>query len=170
MKNEKELIKMNVKKLLTEQNKLDKMILKNAGIASFHDVREKIGFALLVELGELANEVQTFKYWKKNQNIDRKKILEEYSDGIHFLNTYVFNFEAGEEFNPIIFSKDINKQFLEVYKNILIMIEKPDKEIIKLTYELYLGLASLLGISDREIETEYFKKNLVNQNRVKQNY
>lgn len=38
----------------------------------------------MVELGELANEWQGFKYWKKNKTLDRRKLLEEHADCLHF--------------------------------------------------------------------------------------
>lgn len=60
---------MNIRKLLDEQKELDKEILKRAGIKEYPF--RNIKLALLVELGELANEWQGFKHWKKNKVIIR---------------------------------------------------------------------------------------------------
>jgi dimeric dUTPase (all-alpha-NTP-PPase superfamily) len=53
-----------IKKLQLEQQKLDQIIIKNNNITDIKDrsgfVRSKI--ALLVEIGEFANELKTFKH------------------------------------------------------------------------------------------------------------
>ena len=41
--------------------------------------------ALLVEIGELANETRCFKYWSNKPASEREVILEEYVDGLHFI-------------------------------------------------------------------------------------
>ena len=41
--------------------------------------------ALLVEIGELANETRSFKFWSVKPASEKKIILEEFVDGIHFI-------------------------------------------------------------------------------------
>lgn len=40
--------------------------------------------ALVVELAELANEEQSFKFWKQNKKVVRSKLIEEYVDVLFF--------------------------------------------------------------------------------------
>ncbi len=48
-------------------------------------VKKKKMLALLVEIGELANETRCFKYWSNKPASEREVILEEYVDGLHFI-------------------------------------------------------------------------------------
>ena len=52
---------MNLQKLFEMQAALDAFIEKTQNIT--HDVFREKGLALLVELGELANETRCFKFW-----------------------------------------------------------------------------------------------------------
>jgi len=61
-----------IQKLQLEQKKLDEFIVKNKNIT---DTKDKGGFvwgkvALLVEIGELANELATFKRWKSQKEVN----------------------------------------------------------------------------------------------------
>lgn len=53
-------------KLAQEQRKLNNYINKKKNVPEDADLYEEKKIALLVELGELANELQFFKYWKEN--------------------------------------------------------------------------------------------------------
>jgi dimeric dUTPase (all-alpha-NTP-PPase superfamily) len=61
-----------LKKLRSEQQKLDNFIVKTKNLTDTNSkksfIRTKI--ALLVEIGELANELKTFKHWKNQKDID----------------------------------------------------------------------------------------------------
>ncbi len=41
--------------------------------------------ALLVEIGELANETRCFKFWSVKPASEKQVVLEEFVDGIHFI-------------------------------------------------------------------------------------
>ena len=73
---------MNLQVLLLKQGLLDKSIRKRSGNVPV--IEEKMELALLVELAELANEVQSFKYWKLNKKVDESKMKEEWADCLHF--------------------------------------------------------------------------------------
>lgn len=102
---------MNWEKLFYLQSELDDHIEKEHPIKAGENRLSKKHLALLVEIGELANEWQMFKFWKKdpkprtkvrdfdtwvkngyefdengNPTYDyRNPLLEEYVDGLHFL-------------------------------------------------------------------------------------
>src|SRR5699024_11074132 len=62
----------------------DKYIEENNDLANT-DIFEAKYLALLVELGELANETRCFKFWSKKPGSDRAVILEEFVDNLHFI-------------------------------------------------------------------------------------
>jgi|SRR5690625_1265696 len=57
---------LNLEKLFEAQKKLDERIVKEKGLEN-EDLLDKRILALLVELGELANEYRGFKFWSENQ-------------------------------------------------------------------------------------------------------
>lgn len=74
-----------MRNLQKKQHKLDKFIYKENGIIDVKDIElDKIA-ALDVELSEFMNEIKSFKYWKKNKEIDKAKVIEEASDCLHFI-------------------------------------------------------------------------------------
>src|SRR5690625_3159189 len=62
----KRRLKMNLQKLFKAQKQLDDHIVKEKGLEG-QDLLDKKTLALQVELGELANEWQMFKFWKEDQ-------------------------------------------------------------------------------------------------------
>ena len=66
------LTPQTLKELRKKQKKLDEFIIQKKNLT---DVDNKSGFirtkiALLVEIGELANELKTFKHWKSQKDIN----------------------------------------------------------------------------------------------------
>lgn len=66
------------------QYNFDDVAQKNAGRTRKNTVTER-QVALMTELGELFNEMQNFKYWKHNKDIQIDKVKEEYADVLHFI-------------------------------------------------------------------------------------
>jgi len=84
-----------LKKLQTEQKKLDKFIIQKNSITDVDSRKSfiRIKIALLVEIGELANELKTFKHWKKQKEINWEKAKEELIDCLHFYLSWTINFQ-----------------------------------------------------------------------------
>jgi dimeric dUTPase (all-alpha-NTP-PPase superfamily) len=112
---------MNLEKLFQMQKELGKVGLFNYRES---DRLNKLILALLVELGECANEWRGFKFWSVNQiphtsaarvpymDLDDadfyNPLLEEYVDGLHFL------LEIGlSEFKTYEYVLPINYQFID---------------------------------------------------------
>lgn len=51
---------------------------------------------VFTELGELSNELEIHKYWKKNKKNDKEKILEEYTDTLMLLISLGINLGLSE--------------------------------------------------------------------------
>lgn len=159
---------MNFKKIIEHQKILDEKIKQTHSINS--DITKNILIALYTEVGEFANEVQSFKYWKKSKKINQNDLLEEYADGIHFLMSFAIKVECDIEIESNQISNDINEQFLAVFNSISKLTKKVNKKNVQKTIALYLGLAKLLNISDDLIHEAYVNKNKKNFERIKNNY
>lgn len=175
---------MNLAKLFETQKELRNRIAYNES-----DRFNKLVLALLVELGECANEWRGFKFWSKNQSprtkatrnvamMEEDKIyynplLEEYVDGLHFL--LELGIELGEE--EITVDSDYtegtpNETFVKLYKQIadLLFCDFPEGEYEEV-FNLYVGLGELqLGFTWEEVEAAYFEKNAVNHRRQDDGY
>jgi len=79
---------MTLTELYEKQKQLDQLIVD--GINNIDLDGNDIIFlsdritALGVEVSEFANEVEAFKYWKRNKRSDKEKQLSEYVDILHF--------------------------------------------------------------------------------------
>lgn len=71
-----------LREMIQDQWEMDKICWRNAGVAKNPVTKDRV--ALLTEIGELANEVNAWKYWKKGKFTDKNKASEELSDCIAF--------------------------------------------------------------------------------------
>ncbi|ENY53640.1 Hypothetical protein MALK_5810 [Metamycoplasma alkalescens 14918] len=161
---------MNLEEIFEAQKILDKVFA--AAITKKEKVffDKKIVIALLVELGEFANEVKSFKYWKKNKQTDRAKILEEYADGIHFITSIAYPLSVSSQLNPKIKYKNFVLQLGHTYKLFTNLIAQKNQENVTKAYEAYLGLGQLINITEHEIIAAYMAKNKKNYKRIEEKY
>lgn len=168
---------MDLEKLLDMQKKLDKAILDNPGIKEYS--LENIKLALLVEVGELANEVKCFKYWEENKEINRERVLDEFADCLYFalsLENELHQIDNFQNFNveEIVlkvkeleesFGKpsdhEVNIRFIKVYEKILV-----GDEILK----TIIAIGIFLGFDANEMEKIYIVKNKINYQRQQEGY
>jgi dimeric dUTPase (all-alpha-NTP-PPase superfamily) len=186
---------MNLTKLFEMQKVLiDRIAYKES------DRFDKTILALIVEVGECANEWRGFKYWSKNQLpvqpsetskwvdgrcyvVTKNPLLEEYVDGTHFvLQLGIELKELGvlEELPLIhrttIKEKTIAQQFKLVIRTALNveMTFTFDTSLTRHSYlyllDVYIGLGEMLGFSWEEIEQAYIAKNEVNHDRQNTGY
>ncbi|MCM3587591.1 dUTP diphosphatase [Mesobacillus maritimus] len=165
---------MNLEKLYKMQTALDQHIEEKHQLTSEDLVDRKI-LALLVEIGELANETRCFKFWSTKPASDKSVILEEFVDGIHFILS--LGIESEFQIEEIKVSQEsrengrsTSEQFLEVYKSINeFRTNRTEKNYLTMFQE-YLILARLLDFSEKEIEQAYIEKNEVNYERQQKGY
>lgn len=161
---------MQIEKLLLMQKDLDSLIHKNAGITKYP--LQEIKIALLVELGELANEVQSFKYWKKNKIVDREKVLEEWADCFHFALSLENEMHQINQSSEELLKEQYELFLSEAFKNV--------NEAFELVFELIsndedyvaciLVLGMALGFNLEQMEAAYLKKNEINYQRQREGY
>src|SRR3954469_23285631 len=75
---------MQLETLFEMQAGLDRYIEENHQLEN-EDLFNRKVLALLVEIGELANETRCFKFWSVKPPSDKQVILEEFVDGVHFI-------------------------------------------------------------------------------------
>lgn len=162
---------MNTVKLFMMQKELDNHI------QSQHDLGEEKLFerkvlALLVEVGELANETRCFKFWSTKPSSEKSIILEEFVDGVHFILSLGIEaeFDGMTEICGGTPVRDASSQFLEVYEAIHRFRVTRSKEDYYGLFKNYLTLAEILGLSEEEIEQAYYEKNEVNYQRQRRGY
>jgi len=166
---------MNLNNLFEAQWLLDKKIIKEKNLIAKDLTEEKI-LALQVELSELANYLpQEWKYWSNKKN-NYEAAIEEYIDGLHFIlsigiETGYYEKLIKEHDNDIILNNKKESVLLQLRK-ILIVSDKINDSYYNYRdlFELYLGLAEMLGFSSKEIEAAYFRKNQINHDRQNNGY
>ncbi|WP_217586925.1 dUTP diphosphatase [Lentibacillus saliphilus] len=161
---------MNWSELYTMQKQLDTYIEKNHSLSNANLEKERM-LALLVELGELANETRCFKFWSNKQPSGIETIQEEYVDGIHFLMS--IGLDQGYEYHeehvttPTV---DLTTQFNLVFSGCIYFNEAPTSQNYQKMFERYIELGKLLGIGETDIYNAYMAKNKTNYTRQQQGY
>lgn len=158
--------------LYKKQFELDKNIQKNHNI-TYQQTRKKRMLAFLVELGEFSNATRCFKFWSFKNKESYDVILDEYSDGLHFILSIGldFNFNVNTLFiEEKIEYEDLSILILEVYDSFNNFYKKPNskKYLDCLKKYFYLGFAC--DFSFNEIKNGYFKKLSLNYKRQETNY
>lgn len=152
------------------QRVLDERILSGLGIEP-KDIALEKHLALKTELFELINEIESFKWWKKNKG--KEHILEEGCDVLHFLLSLANDNEI--EFIDV----DTNTDMIDMEMNELLGIM--DSLTLDMFIEKdYTGLDFLLkllsivlykkGYNANDLYNAYISKNKVNHERQDNNY
>ena len=161
---------MNLHKLFEMQEELDRFIQSNRGVNE--DVFRKKGLALLVELAELANETRCFKFWSTKGPSERKIILEEYVDSIHFLLSLGIekHLNTLETWPSAVNQKDLTELFLGTQQKILKFMDNYSMSTYQEIWSWYGGIANALDFSYDEVLEAYISKNETNYKRQKEGY
>jgi dimeric dUTPase (all-alpha-NTP-PPase superfamily) len=179
---------MNLAKLFEVQKVLRDRIGYNEP-----DRFDKLVLALLVEIGECANEWRGFKFWSKDQQprtnrarhpyVDLEDaefynpLLEEYVDGLHFVLdlgidlhlTDTDNWGLDHNIKSHTYN-DVNYQFLWInHTATQVYAYKNPNDYEILVFE-YLALGEMLGFTWEQIEQAYMDKNKVNHQRQESEY
>lgn len=161
---------LQTKELFEMQNQLQQRILEQHKLTQEETKQRRI-LALLVEVGELANETRCFKYWSTKGPSKKEIILEEYVDGIHFLlcigldigHTPAFYEARGEE-------KELSEMFMDVYAKACTYRSEPTIAYYDDLFSYYVALGEQLGFTNEDICASYYEKNKENFHRQDTNY
>ena len=160
-------MKDQLKELLEMQKVLDENIMKEHGLVYDVTIANNNKVALITEVGELMNEFPAkFKHWKKSAVDNREKGLKEFVDVLHFtlslINYYDFDINRIKEYDECIFFKKIPLVLSDVLNNIC--------RFSPITMKYLFELGNFLGFTWPEIYQAYKDKNVVNYERLKENY
>jgi len=161
---------LNWEQLFTTQKQLDTYIEKNHALTETDIFQEKY-LALLVELGELANETRCFKFWSNKPRSDKSVILEEYVDGVHFILSLGLEKKLHykvEKLERTTLSE--TQQFNAVFEAAGVFKNDPTQLNYATLFTKFLQLGELLGFTEEDIQRAYFKKNEINYERQNKGY
>lgn len=190
---------MNLSKLFETQRVLDARIMEShPELKGQNNLDWKI-LALLVELGECANEWRGFKKWSKDQEPRREveqygfadpggpfrylkyPLLEEYVDCLHFILSIGIEisediqFEISEYFieieNDIKSEEQICDNIIEQFYTVFYFanVVNYDCEFSNL-FAAFYHLGEMLGFTWEQIEQAYYDKNAINHTRQNTGY
>lgn len=165
------------KELLKMQKEMDELALKNNNIEPGRDLSQEKYLALMTELFEFGNEVEAFKFWKKNKG--KANQLEELVDALHFILSIIIDekFDIKEDLE--ITEKQLQffdeKTFNEIF--IMTTLALTDgymtnnyKEIIISVLIGLMGMAHKQGFKTDDMINEYKRKNQINIERQMNKY
>lgn len=164
-------MKIDLKELYPLQEDLDKDIAKRHHITYKGTFYSRL-LALIVELGEFANETRAFKYWSLKGPSPKAVILEEYADGLHFILSLGISLKAKKTIYEIKKNKDYNlvTAILETYQESLKLKDNYSKAQYEKAMNSYLNLIAYLGYKPKEVVNAYLSKLKVNYNRQVNKY
>lgn len=163
-------MRIDLTSLFPYQADLDKEIATLHSI-TYESTSTRRLLALFVELGELANETRCFKFWSLKGPSPKERIVDEFSDGIHFsisigisLGMKGFSYETKGK------AKDLNEAFLDVYEAYCELRNSRTVENAKKAMGTYLELAPLLNLNEEDILSGYLTKCQENHARQERKY
>lgn len=153
---------MNLQKLFELQKSINDRIVAEHNLNGDSLLPKQL-LALHVELGELANETNCFKYWSKKGPSEKSVILEEYIDCLHFILTIGLH----KKYNDVEISStpseyNLIDQFLNLYIDVNDLLIASSKDHYITLFEDFLSLGVTLGFSENDIEEAYLSKNSKN--------
>lgn len=162
---------VNWTRLFQMQEELDTYIMDNHHLHTKKDMFEEKYLALLVELGELANETRCFKFWSTKSGNSPSVILEEYVDGVHFILS--LGLEKGLTFHSDPLDELAESQvgqFNKVFEACVLFKQEPTQMNYNKLFTTFLKLGHSLGFNEEDIQKAYYQKNEVNYKRQNQGY
>ncbi|WP_423363148.1 dUTP diphosphatase [Mycoplasma sp. P36-A1] len=162
-------MEINLEKIKPIQADLDQKIAAIHNVNN-HDTKSKRILAFLVELGELANETRTFKYWSLKDASAKEVILEEYVDGIHFLVSLANDLDIQLDFNVENDKQSLTQQFIKVFTLATNLNDNFNNENIHKLFEQYIKVAISLNFTKDDIINAYMEKNKTNHQRQADGY
>lgn len=162
---------IDLSKLYPLQEGLDKDIALRHNVTYESTFHSRL-LALIVELGEFANETRCFKYWSLKASSPKEVVLEEYVDGLHFLLSLgiplkvkktIYSIEKNNEYNLVTAILDTYLESLKLKDNYsLNQYEK--------AFGCYLNLIAYLDFKPEEVINAYLAKLKVNYSRQENKY
>ncbi|UOR11974.1 dUTP diphosphatase [Halobacillus amylolyticus] len=160
---------MNWEPFYHMQQQLDKHIESTHNLEAVDIVDNKI-LALLVEIGELANETRCFKFWSKKTASSKNIVLEEYVDGLHFILSLGLDLGIRYQTSTLNDVTNETQAFLTIFTTVENFKRKKDQASYTELFTAFLSLGEILGFQEEELQEAYKRKNEVNFKRQDEGY
>ncbi len=152
------------------QDQLDERIMANHQVTRPQTRIRRI-LALMVEIGELANETRSFKFWSFKGASEKEVLLEELGDCVHFAVS--LGIDLKDDVSHLEFLKreaSLSDQFIDWMSE----TAKLKTEFNLYQYRIvlsYIGSVALaMGFSANDVYDFYIKKNEINHSRQDHQY
>lgn len=163
-------MKLKIEDLIPYQSELDERIFELHDTDRPTTMQSRL-LALLVEVGEFANETRCFKFWSVKGPSEKEVLAEEFGDGLHFfLSLGIDLVDDGSDVEAIIVEGSGTDRFLALYDAIVVFARNANLDTYREAFGLFFGLANSFGLSEEDIRSYYLKKNEINHTRQDQNY
>lgn len=168
------LSKEQVEKITELQTELDIHVRKSNDIPDEQDLNLEKYIALKTEFFEFVNEVESFKFWKKNKG--KSHILEEACDTMHFIFSLAIDngskIELDKDFLNNIDPEryNINDLIGITDANITDIFINNDWEGLFIILTFILIMINRCGFTADDLYNEYIRKNQINHERQVNNY
>lgn len=164
---------MNYRLLFDMQDDLDAKINEVRKLSG-HDVIQERILALLVEIGEFANETRCFKFWSRKPPSEKKVILFEFVDCMHFLlsvgNYSGFTFKnINPSFSPPQ-EGTITELFIEFFHSVVRFRNEPRPTNYLIMWDYFMSIGKNLEFTEKEMFQAYMEKNQINHDRQASGY
>lgn len=163
---------MTLQEWFAMQHELDSYIKREHELHG-EDLFEKKVLALLVEIGELANETRCFKFWSKKPPASHDAILEEFVDGVHFILSLGLELGFSDRDIDLVSqeaNEDQDRSFLKIFRLVNDFRQSKDAADFEELFRQYIILGQSLGFTLDDVQDAYKKKNEVNFKRQQDGY
>ena len=164
----------DIEELLKRQAMLDEKFKEKMGVQEIEP--DKIRVAYIDEVGEFVHELKSkWCYWKNNfRELNKRKILEELSDCVHFALSFHNNKTGQSFFNETMWNKFLGGAvFLsdKLEENLIQLSNIFNLEFLSLWFKLLRKILENLDVSEQEFLEIHHKVWLRNMGeRTKEEY
>lgn len=171
-----------IKDMMQKQKEVDSLIAEKFE-GDFKSTLPKRIIAFKVEVSEFANEIGSFKYWKKSHVRNKERILDEGADCLAFLFSIVNSYDLTKKVYRNFDEKAINKidswdtsyqtvdEIIDEKINLLLSkwIGQEWEDLLIMIYHIF-EIVELCGYSSEELKNQYYTKSMENLHRAKVGY
>lgn len=163
-------MELAIDQMFAMQKELDERIAAEHQLQHENTAEKKV-LALLVELGELANETRCFKFWSLKPPSKKTVILEEYVDGLHFILSLGLDYGFRPDNSPPRYKgENPVSGFLAMFEETSSFRRRPSQQRYSVLFFIYIALGESLGLTTEDIQMAYGEKNRVNHKRQDSGY
>lgn len=152
------------------QETLDARIMVNHQVTR-PQTRTKRILALMVEIGELANETRTFKFWSYKAPSEKEVLLEELGDCVHFAVS--LGIDLGDQAQTLRFEarpEPLSEQFIAWMAETAALTNDFTLKQYQVVLSYIGSVALAMGFDAKDVSEFYIRKNEINHVRQETNY